>query len=67
MKQIIVLKEYASMKTAQAFCARIDPMVQLRFKGKVQLGCNEVDAGCVQVELTGEFGQEIFLADLLRT
>ena len=42
-------------------------MVQLRFKGKVQLGCNEVDAGCVQVELTGEFGQEIFLADLLRT
>lgn len=64
-RRTIIVKEYGTMRAAQAFCTRNEETVRKRWDNMVHFGCNEVDAGCVQVELIGLFfAQEIYLADL---
>ena len=62
--QTIVLKEYSSNSKALAYCDKIMEVVSQQCP-KATLAVNQVDTGCYQVELIGEFGQHVYLAPLM--
>lgn len=66
--QTLVLREFGTMTAAQKWAkkieARFDAVLDRGNESKLSTACNEVDEGCVQVELIGDLGKHLYLADL---
>jgi hypothetical protein len=60
-KLTIVLKQYTTQRRAQLFCTKIEKEVARRWGDRVKLSVNQLDFAVYQVELVGEFPDDICL------
>jgi hypothetical protein len=68
--QTLVLREFGTMSAAQKWATKIQAkldgngIINRGNESKLVTACNQVDEGCVQVELIGDLGKHLYLADL---
>lgn len=68
--QTLVLREFGTMPAAQKWASKVQAkldgtgVMNRGNESKLVTACNEVDEGCVQVELIGDLGKHLYLADL---